>query len=128
MLRLLPFHLSQAFTHGHVYNLPLNPQDPTLHDDIPTGALPCLLWLLFLQFYDGSATDAPYLLGLLHSAYGPQVHNWKGEEGPPPFCRSHFSHTVTLQIPCHAATLFKKYEGLGVNRKLRGSPWILKDI
>ncbi|XP_036761118.2 ceramide synthase 2 isoform X3 [Manis pentadactyla] len=52
-------------------------EDTALHCGVPTGALSCLLWLLLLQFHDGSATDAAYLLGLPHFAHGPQVHNWK---------------------------------------------------
>lgn len=59
------------------------PQDPALHRGVPTGALSCLLWLLLLQFHDGSATAAAYLLGLPHFAHGPQVHNWKGEGSVP---------------------------------------------
>ena len=55
-----------------------HPKDPALHAGVPTGALSRLLWLLLLQFHDGSATAAAYLLGLPHFAHGPQVHNWKG--------------------------------------------------
>lgn len=61
-------------------------QDLALHGGLPLGALSCFLRLLLLQFHDGSATAAAYLLGLPHSAHGPQVHNWKGDcsVGPTP--------------------------------------------
>lgn len=66
-----------------ILSLPPGPQDPALHRGVPTGALPRLLRLLLLQFHDGSATGAAYLLGLPHFAHGPQVHNWKGEGAVP---------------------------------------------
>lgn len=59
--------------------LPSYAQDPALHCGVPAGTLSCLLRLLLLQFHDGRATNAAYLLGLPHFADGPQVHNWKGE-------------------------------------------------
>lgn len=65
--------------HVFIVLSPFPLQDLTLHGGLPAGALSRLLRLLLLQLHDGGATAAAYLLGLPHSAHGPQIHNWKGE-------------------------------------------------